>query len=535
MPDQVQSQRVVCQGGLNTSQNFLILSEDSPGTAVQLINYEASITGGYRRINGFTDYDPDFDTVTSAAVPAEGKVLGLVVFENTIIAARKSVGSAVYRFYNYQVSVGWTAYTTGTTQVSTGVDIVRAETFTIQGTNWVIFVDGVNHALAFDGTTWYELESGNSGGSGSPGGDQIIDAPSVVTFFKGSVLLGRDSTTPDIAAYSAPNDPLTWTAAAGGGQMILSFDIIQMKAFRDECYIFGRTAIKKAIPDASAGFVLQDVTNNIGCVAADSVVEVGGNLNFLSHDGVRTVAGTNKIGDVELSSLSQTIQDRITDLNNDHDLENLRSLVIRSKSQFRYFYSNENTEQTDSVGIVGVFRHIGDGFIWEFGDLKGIRASVCWSGYLDNREVYLHGDYNGKIYRQEQGNSFDGSNILAIFTHPYLDFGDTTIRKTMRTLTTFLKAEGDITLHYGIKYDWERNTVTNPASYSFESDGEVVQYDAGYTYDSGVRYGGTNQPVFDLNIQGSGYAVQASIVSDGIFAPYTIQGFVYEFTTRGGQ
>ena len=47
-------------------------------------------------------------------------------------------------------------------------------------------------------------------------------------------------------------------------------------------------------------FVIDQVTTNVGCIARDSVLEIGGDLMFLAPDGFRPVSGTSRIGDVEL-------------------------------------------------------------------------------------------------------------------------------------------------------------------------------------------------------------------------------------------
>jgi len=46
MADNLASFKVFCQGGLNTSRDVLSQGETQPGSAVALINYEPSVTGG---------------------------------------------------------------------------------------------------------------------------------------------------------------------------------------------------------------------------------------------------------------------------------------------------------------------------------------------------------------------------------------------------------------------------------------------------------------------------------------------------------
>ena len=65
MADQLSVHKVMCRGGLDTSRDVLAQGEQSPGSAIQMINYEAAVTGGYRRINGF---DNSYGTVTGLSL-----------------------------------------------------------------------------------------------------------------------------------------------------------------------------------------------------------------------------------------------------------------------------------------------------------------------------------------------------------------------------------------------------------------------------------------------------------------------------------
>ena len=60
MPDQIQSFKLVCAGGLNSNENHLDLSDNSPGAATRMLNFEPSLFGGYRRVEGYNEYDPDY-------------------------------------------------------------------------------------------------------------------------------------------------------------------------------------------------------------------------------------------------------------------------------------------------------------------------------------------------------------------------------------------------------------------------------------------------------------------------------------------
>ena len=311
MADRVQSYKVICSGGLNSNENHLDLAENYPGVATRLVNYEISDYGGYRRIEGYDEYDTTYGEVGVGS--AEGKVLGVFLFKDTttqqdmILAARKDQGANTFKFYKYVFGAGWVAQTTGithhTTKSGLTVNKIRHAKFNFGSGNHIVFVDGVNFPVVFNGSNWYEIKSTNSGGSSAPGGAMALDAPSVVEVFENHLFLGSQQTKLSTVAFSAPNDPFTWTAAAGSGQSQVGFDLVNFKPFRDDLFLFGSNEIKKLTADVSSGFNLGQVTANVGCIAKDSVLEIGGDLVFLAPDGLRPVAGTSRIGDVELNNI----------------------------------------------------------------------------------------------------------------------------------------------------------------------------------------------------------------------------------------
>ena len=561
MPDRIQSYKVVCSGGLNSNENHLELSDNQPGAATRLVNYEVSLYGGYRRIEGFTEYNSSYPEVGAGL--AEGPVLCTAIFKSDtqgtiVIAARKDIGAATYSFYRHVPNAAWVKYDLSAAALGHNhTDIVRATTdgvgtvnkirFTkfnfgasITGvagapTNLIVFVDGVNHAIITDGVHWDLLTSTGNGTPHSPGGAAVLNKPSLVDNFENHLFLGGDRTAESVVAHSAPNNAINFNVNDGAGQLSAGFDVVQFKPFRDNLFVFGENAIKKASPDTTSGFVLDNVTANVGCIARDSVVEIGGDLVFLSPDGFRPVAGTSRIGDVEIESISKNIQQLLTDLPITYDLDNLNAVVLRSKSQVRYFIGDDSRTVDASVGIIGGLRSADQRLGWEFGELLGIRASCCDSAYVSGIELVLHGDYDGKVYKQESGKSFNGADIVAIYTTPYFDFGDTETRKVFRKVNTFVRAEGPITMNMSLTYDWDDPRVTRPSTYTQDSAGAPVKYNTlGIIYaGTNVNYGGTDKPIIITPIQGSGYAVQLTYVTLGVFDPYSIQGMVFEFSVAG--
>lgn len=536
--DKIQSNRIICEGGLDSTQNHINLSLNKPGSATRLVNYEPGLDGGYRRVLGYAPYDETFQEVGVGV--AEGKVLGVMIFDNTttlttmILAARKNIADSNYALYEYDSGTGWVVIAPGFTMSATGVTKLRFAVGNDGAVNVLAIVDGVNPAMLYDGTNWTQIESTNTGANfANAGGNQAIDAPALVGFFQQTLFLGGDLDAKGVVVYSAPNAYYDFLAASGAGQLPVGFEVVQFKPFRDELFIFGSSSIKKATPDVTAGFLLKGVTNNIGCMARDSVVEVGGDLVFLAPDGFRPVSGTNKIGDTQLEVISKPIHELIRARLLGGLGDGVDSVVIRGKSQFRIFFNSEVIDAINTKGIIGGMRTPDQQNGWEFSELQGFRTSTVASQYIDGEELVIHGDYDGKVYKQESGNTLNGEDLISIYTTPYLDFGDTEIRKTYKGLTLFLKGQNNFYFTAQIEYDWNDLDVTNPPPYTIEITNGNPVYGTENQYGDGSVYGGLVKARVRKNIEGSFFSTRLTLTSYGDIPPYSIHGVVFEYKLEG--
>lgn len=547
MPDRIENLKIVCSGGLNSNENHLDLSDNNPGTATRLVNFEPSLFGGYRRIQGYEVYNSGYPEVGTSTT-AEGKVLSISIFKNDygnttrLIATRKNKNANTYSFYQYVPLNGWQVISGAPTPATTDgvVDVfkIRHVQFNFGDGNKIIFVDGVNNAVIYDGQNWYTLSPSGTGGTSSPGGSQILASPSVVDVFENTLFLSGDEAAEAVVCHSTPGAPYDWGVSGGqsGGQLTVGTDVVQIKPFRDNLFIFGTNAIKKVSIDAgSSEFVIDNVTSNVGCVARDSVLEIGGDLMFLAPDGLRPVAGTSRIGDVELETISKSIQGALVDITQNFDMSTLNGVVIRSKSQVRYFIGDDTNFAADSLGVIGGLSDSSGSIEWEFGTLLGIRASCTTSGYINLDEFILHGDYDGKVYRQEVGKSFNGSDIVSIYATPYIDFGDAGLRKSIRKVNTFIRAEGPLEMNLALSYDWGDYNTARPSTYSQQSAGAPTAYGGrNIRYGTAnIIYGGSEKPIMSTDVQGSGFSLRCTYVTVGQFDPFSIQGLVIEHSVSG--
>ncbi len=433
-----------------------------------------------------------------------------------------------YTIYKYQTS-GWLALSvvdsngSATTLNNATVKKLRTSTHTFGGVHEVVIVDGKNLPSLYSGSGNVTLLPSSSSTTGA----------SITTDFRNRQFYAGFTTNSDNIIFSDGGDADGFTNLQAA-TFSVGFNITGMAKFRDGLFVFGKDRIKKVVPDATTTFAQQEVTNNIGCIATDSIIELGGDVLFLASDGIRPIQGTARIGDIELETVSKPVQQLLQSLPDTHDLENMSSVVIRNKSQFRYFFPKTATAQADTPGIIGGLRFADRRVGWEFGELLGIRSFVATSGLVNDVEMILHGDLNGEIFRQEVGSTFNGGDVTAVYASPFLYFDSTERRKIYQHISLFTRPEGTATINLGIAYNWDDPNTPDPTTYSLTTAGALARYTTtASTYDASFTFDGSSSPVLETNIQGSGRAISLIITSTGTQAPYSISGFSITYQDAG--
>ena len=499
--DDLRTNITVCSGGLITNVDPLTHANALSGSALRMINYEPSLSGGYRRISG---YQNDYGTV-----PGTGAVLGVEVNGNIhdgIFACRRPTSGNNYLHKWNNSTSSWDAVTASGSPTMVGVNRVRFSSY-----NWstevLLLTDGINPAATYDGTTYTQITHANA-----------PTDPKFSEEFASHIFLAGDPSEPFNLFFSAPINATDFDPANGAGVINVGFKITAIKKFRDSLFIFGANNIKKLIGTNSADFLLQNVTANLGCVAPDSVVEFGGDLLFLGPDGIRPISGTDRIGDVELAPVSKEIQDIFDNYYLSETITDISIVVIRKKSQFRFFFKNDS-----SLSLIGAIRKSQNKqSIFEYSQLIGIEANCVASGYVGQFEHVIHGDGSGKVHRQERGTSFEGSNIFSLYQTPYFYMEDPEVRKIVYKIDTYLKSEGNTEVFVGLYYDYDDVYSLNPTTYSFSTEGAAAIYGTAI-YGSGDIYDGNPSPKALTNVSGSGKSVSISYVTDNQNASHTIQ------------
>ena len=571
-----------CEGGLVLNKSTFMMQ---PGEALELTNFEPDVDGGYRRINGYSKYVSAIVPFTSSSAE---KILMVATFGSNVLAARGTsiysatpggsswtsrdsgrTGAGKYKFerFNFDgtdkiVVVDGANTPTVFNPSLVATDIAVDTVGTGQSTSLLVAIasgdtltGSASHIITVPDTSQF-----NSSGSLLIGNELFTYASKTATTFK-EVTRARESSVaaahevgvfvsdqfpPAVAGakhvaafknhmfysgmstnkqevvFSSPFQEGSLKVSIGAGSFKVDDEITGIKVFRDNLFIFCETRIFKLSGSSEANFAVSDVTRNIGCINGDTIQEFAGDLIFLGPDGLRTIAGTARIGDVELGTISSNVQSIFND--NIANATEFDSVVITDKTQYRIFFTKSSVGQNQTKGIICVLK----AQKFEFSEIVGIKPSCADSFVSEGNVIVLHGAYQtGYIYRQESGNTFDGTSILGKYRSPDLTFNDPGIRKHMQRVVVNYKPEAAIDADLFVRYDYEDKDSPRPSAYPLDSTDVVAIYGTS-TY--GVpTYGGTSQPLVRQSVEGSGFAVALRVNDGGTTAPYSLKGFQLEY------
>ena len=524
---------ISCKGGLNTNLNQLEMLAQ-PGLATKLVNFEVDPDGGYRRVNGYTPFG---DTRPNSS----NKILGLAVYADGLIVCSGTGiffspdGEDAWLQLNKASVAGtgdnYTAFTgrsaaARTAQAQTSFAIFEGNTDYGQ----IVITDGVNKPFLFSMTgtgglttrTFFAEEVTVSG----------TIAPTVCAIHDQHLVVAGAGAAKNTVYYSTLLDPSSFSGT-GAGSILLPDQVIGIKSFRDDLIIFCRNSIHKLININDANSIaIVPVTQNVGCLSSHSIQEIGGDLVFLSPDGIRSVAGTSRIGDVELGSVSRQIQSIISAIARSIDSFTITSAVLRSKSQYRLFYTTAGGSTAASKGIIGTLT--ANGFEWS--ETLGIQASGFTSGFAATGvEKLYHGDIQGYVYNHNTGNSFSTGgtalDINALYLTPHYDFGDVGTRKTLQYVKISVTPEGEATPTLKIRYDYEDTTIPQPPDYIL-ADIPTPSLFGSVVFGAAV-FGASTDPMLRQAVQGSGTVCNFQIKSSDQTAPYAINGLYINYVPSG--
>lgn len=524
---------VACEGGLVTASNQIDLLR-RPGVATELENFEVAIEGGYRRISGFTKFGEG-----SATQPTGGAttILGVFAYADGVIACAGtdiffSNDGITWLQINKLSAGGGDDYTTFTGKSATArTGQGQCQFVLFEGATFdygeVIIADGANKLWAFrmEGTgalntrTFFTHEITVDGTNGVK----------YITIHDHHLIAAGVENNLNTVYYSVYNDPDNFTGS-GAGSVTISDQVQGIKGFRTDLIVFAENSIHKLINiNDSANIRIDPITESIGCLSGYSIQEIGGDLIFLAPDGLRTVAGTARIGDVELGTVSKAIQPIMREVAENINNFQITSIVLREKSQYRLFYSNVNAVASGQKGIIGTLRP--NGFEWS--ETRGLEVTEIGSGFdTDGVEKYYHGNNSGYVFIHDSGDDFDGSAILARYATPDYDYGDLGTLKTLHYLKISIAAEGLVTPEVQVKFDYNSGDVPQPRNNFSLGTVNPSSIFGSAVFGTNI-FGASASPMLRTPLQGSGTSNNFTVITNDSKAPYRINGLYVDYIPSG--
>lgn len=389
----------------------------------------------------------------------------------------------------------------------------RFERYSLNNVEKLVCSDGVSNPFIWNGSVFEALDSPDISGS------------HIVKFFKNQLFFAKNNNL----YFTSPYTDNDFNAANGAGVISVDGDITGLVTFRESLFIFTQKTISRLTGNTSIDFVLQPVTRSLGCVATDTIQEIGGDVIFLGPDGLRLLSATDRIGDFSLGVVSKNIQAEMTRLISSSS--SFSSLVIKSKSQYRLFGYSTTVPEDSASGIIGVQKEGQNSSAIEWSKTIGIKVFVASSDYYNQQETILFSNTSGYVYSLDEGNSFDGKNIKASFATPYVTLGDPRIRKTLYKLLFYVEPEGSINMTIGLKFDIDTKNIIQPSLINISTSEENISFYNENTYNN-AYYGDKVTKLFLTQTVGSGFNVSILFETNGITAPFTIDAATLEFSSH---
>jgi hypothetical protein len=332
----------------------------------------------------------------------------------------------------------------------------------------------------------------------------------------------------EVLTFTAPYSDADFSSANGAGVINVGGTITGLIEFRESLIIFTDKTISQLVGNTQQDFQLQPITRNVGCVAPSTIQEIGGDVIFLGPEGLRLLSATDRTGDFNLGVVSKTIQQEMTDLISSSS--SFASCVIKKKSQYRVFGFNSSNSSSSSKGVLGTQIVGGDTSNLNWSELLGIKAYVADSDYVNQTETIVFAEADGFVYQMENGNSFDGANILASFATPFVPIQDPRVRKTFYKMVLYTDPKGGITTFVNLKYDFDTLGSIQPDSIILSNAAGIVGFYGNTNATYGTTMFGTKLvKQFETQLIGSGFSVSLQFISDGVDPPFSLDAATLEF------
>lgn len=464
----------------------------NPGAALSCINYECPVTGGYRRIEGYTQLGPE--------VPGQGPLLGVATFYDRHYAIREDDAGGTATLYRLtEDETTWE--TVGT---SGQLEAARHE---------------------FDEGNAYATDTGNAlylvGGGKPLELDQdgtltdLIDAPSgatMIALHQNHLFLGFAAGS---LQFSGIGDPAAWDATSDGAGEIGVGERLTgiVKGVGGVLHVLTRDSIQTLRGNNAENFSLEVTVPGAGArsYSAQSLMAP----YFVGERSISTLQSAQEFGDftpmqpgrvVEPLFRANGLSDRV-----------VASSISKRKGQYRVWFDDGTGLYMSGNGITQV----------QYPD----QVAVAHAGeFTSGDEALLFGDAAGKVYRLDHGADFNGTAIRAFLTLAYTDLKSPSTRKRFRRAFWDIRSGSEARIWIQPDFDYGGRDTGRPRR-------DPIDYLSGGGLWSVANWGEFSWSVpllgqESIDVTGTGTSVNFAIFSEGSSTPHEILGYDLHFDVR---
>lgn len=464
---------------------------------------------------GTSDYHAgiEYARLSVQAVPGEGPILGLHIFENKAHAFRKKVSVDEVGFFKEDAISGWIEIDTSSSPILYGDSSFKFTDYNFKANSdaySMYWCDGVNKARAFDGTTVTVIDNSGMGADDIPINIIALNFYLFLIYPEGSLQ------------YSQLGVPNGWDGTLGAGEIGLGDDVKDLEVGVDSTLIlFLRQGIRILSGTVAENFTLT-VFSQVSGAFSNTAQRMLGTIFFVEDRGLTTLSAVDQYGSYASASISQKFKKTLLDKK--HTIT--ATATSRDLNQYRIFFD-------DNSSIFVSF---------EGGEQKGATfiaynktVSIVAQGEDSTKSDYLifsSDDDQGYVFKMDSGTSFDGSPITTRMSTAYYHYGSPRSWKMFKAATFEISSESG--QEFNIKVDFDYNEIGSPSTIWYTPEvcciaggaiyGEAIYGKSKYGVGSAV----TNR--VPLYIQGKGTNMSYKILTNETYRPqHIIQNIITDY------
>lgn len=343
------------------------------------------------------------------------------------------------------------------------------------------------------------------------------DKPYMVTAHKEHLFLGYQNGQ---LQHSDLGEPLKYGVDGTAGLFGVGDELTGLVSLKGGVLgVFCRNRIYTLYGASTLDWRLDTFSPSSGCLI-DTLGETVGDAIFFDDVGITTMQAVNAFGDFSSGVISRDIKTLIDRVSPSF------ALMVKVKSQYRVFTGGGSGIIATMLGAVNGNMQVG------YSQFNYAHSFTCGtSGEINGDEWLLAGTDDGYVMKLDSGYSFDGQNVLAICRLHYQHYKSFSQKKRFKKLTLELDSTEPVVIKSKQQFD------------GMSGDYETGIYQGITTPAIGGLLDTTNwnefiwsQPAIggvEAYIQGVGRDMSVLFVSDGIEAPYNLQGFGVHYTMLG--